>query len=340
MRCRNETGTKAMARVVKTAAFSLAATLLLGACHSSASSPSPPAAPANTASAVPAAAVPAPPPPPGDAPGRVGGGGGAGGGSGSGSRRSAAFLYLDGQPLAAIQFGELPPQLVTAWERIPGLDQPVRRFSLAAYLGALGIDLKTARAVHLHSGRRRVATLTGADLIASPDTYFAFTRGTSGKLHMRWPTSSVTNDRIDKVGAIAVYVEKKPPTRDSKTGFLWLDGEEVDEPPYVTADVQGGTRLYVDGRLARVLRPRDLEGGEGPRPFLAELARLGVDVSAVKSADLIHNDALVKRLSGASLQSASFAIPTGAGGISRFGDDQASAILVAVKSPPTDWATR
>lgn len=278
---------------------------------------------------------------------------GAGGGSGA-KRFQPPVVYLDGTPIAMLAFGELPPTMTTTWLKLPSLEEPVRRFALTGYLEALGVDLKKLKAAHLYSGRDRVAILSGEELRReAATTFFSFTQSDRGKVQMRWPSATPTTDRIDKVVTIALYVDKPPPVRGPKERpGLFLDGVPVDDPPYVTADVQGGTRIYVDGRLAAILRPRDLLG-EGPHGLLDAVRARGVTASP-KAADVMSRDVLARRLSSpADVQSARFTMPTGAGGVMRLeaeatsaapsdagAIDDVSAVLLYDKAAPPDWSKR
>jgi len=275
-----------------------------------------------------------------DSGGRAGGNGGNGVGAGGRAKRNAPpFVFVDGQPRAALQKAELPAGLKPAFDGGADAGEAARRYSLLAYLRGVGVDVKKVRAVHLHGGRNRVGVLTGAQLLQPPDTQFSFTREAEGRVVMRWAPGARTTDMIHKVVNVAVYVDKPPPERDPHTGALSIDGAAIDGPAYVTADVQGGTRAYVDGRLAGILRPRDLEG-EGPYPLLPQLARLGADVAGVVAVDLIHDDLLVRRVPRADVAGLTFTMPAGAGGVTSIGAQTVSVVRAwRMKAPPLD-ATR
>jgi hypothetical protein len=263
---------------------------------------------------------------PSDTGGRVGGNGGVGVGAGGRAKRNAPpFVFVDGKPWAALQKTELPPGLKPVVDGGADAGEAARRYSLAGYLRAAGIDVKAVRAVHLHGGRNRVGILTGAQLLEPPDTQFSFTREAEGRVVMRWAPDARTTDMIHKVVNVAVYVHKPPPIRDPHTGALSVDGVAIDGPAYVTADVQGGTRAYVDGRLVGILRPRDLEG-EGPFPLVAQLARLGGVVDAIVAVDLIHEDVIIRRVPSRDVAALAFTVPPGAGGVSAFGADPVSVV--------------
>jgi hypothetical protein len=269
--------------------------------------------------------------------GRIGGNGGNGVGAGGRAKRNAPpFVFVDGRPLAALQKAELPAGLKPVSDGGAEGGEAARRYSLLAYLRGVGVDAKKIREVHLHGGRNRVGVLTGAQLAQPPDTQFSFTREAEGRVVMRWAPDARPTDMIHKVVNVAVYVDKPPPVRDPHTGALSVDGTPIDGPAYVTDDVQGGTRAYVDGRLVGILRPRDLDG-DGPFPLLPQLARMGADTTDAAAVDLINDDVWVRRAAGPEVASLAFSMPAGAGGVTRIGADTVSVIRVwRKKAPPID----
>ncbi len=331
------------------AAGALAAAVLVAGCHE-ASAPAAPATPANvSADAGPARghAVIAPRAGGGGRGKRGGGGGGngAGGGVGGPKRRfRTPFVYADGVPLGAMRFGELPARLETTWLPVDGLDKGVRRFVLIDYFAALGIDVKKIKTVHLYSGRSRVSVVDGDALRrekGAERTLFQFTQSNRGKVQMRWPDHTTTTDRIDKVNDVAVYLDKKPPEITHEGPVL--DGKELDEIPYVTTDVQGGTHVTVDGTLRAFVRPRDLDASKGPVSLLEVISEKGISTAELKAADLIDGDELVRRLTVGQLPSLRVTAPGGGnGGVLQTSPDarNITAILLYLHATPPDWASR
>jgi hypothetical protein len=212
----------------------------------------------------------------------------------------------------------------------------VRRFVLIDYVKALGVDVTKIKAMHLYSGRGRVATLDPKLLIAKPDTaLFSFTQSNAGKVQMRWPAQTPTTDRIDKLTALALYVDKPAPIMVN--GQPTLDGKQIDDPPYITTDTQGGTRVYLDGRIQAFIRPRDVDPGSHKL-----LGALRFDTSKVKSADLIWQEAPIKHLERAELEKLEFVDVGGNGGMLQLvpgGETVAAVLLYAGVSPPA-WGDR
>jgi hypothetical protein len=259
-----------------------------------------------------------------------------GGGGGVGGRIAAPIVTLDGVPLASMRFGELPPGLKTSWTKIDGVDQPVRRFVLIDYVKALGVDVAKIKAMHLYSGRGRVATLDPKLLIAKPETaLFSFTQSNAGKVQMRWPAQTPTTDRIDKLTALALYAEKPAPIMVN--GQPMLDGKPADDPPYITVDTQGGTRVYLDGRLLTFIRPRDVDPGSHK---LLEFLKL--DTAKVKSADLIWQEQPLKHLDRAELEKLEFVDVGGNGGMLQLvpGGETVAAVLLYAGATPPVWGDR
>ena len=153
---------------------------------------------------------------------------------------------------------------------------------------------------------------------------------------MRWPDNApLTIDRIDKVTAVALYENKPAPLM--KNGALELDGKPVEEPPYITVDLQGGSRIYLDGRLQIFLRPKDVETTE-PLPLISFLKEKGVAVDGVKAADLVKDDVLLKRI--ADPGSIRFTEPGGNGGALVVDGQPIGAVLLYQATAPLDWAKR
>jgi hypothetical protein len=200
----------------------------------------------------------------------------------------------------------------------------IRRFNLARYLKALNVDLARISMVHFLGGRTRATILEGAELRRAADQIqFSFTNSTSGKPRLHFPPGVRVNDTIDKVNNVTVYIDKKPPTWTKRYTFE-LDGEELEfnEVPYAMTDIRGGTRVYVDGRLATILKRNNLNPkhqvgtfDDGPRWMLKdELARLGVKLDAVKSADLVNLDETIARIPIKGLEPLSFSVLGKSGG--------------------------
>jgi hypothetical protein len=317
------------------ALVALLVTLAAGCRAEPAKAPAPASATPPPSAAPVSAAAPAP-----------GGGGGNGDGTGQGGQRfRQAGVYVDGTPVAVIKFGELPPALRSAWQTqttSEGQTLKVRRFLLADYLEALGVDLARVKAVHFYGGRTRVGVMPGDELRKRrKELLFSFTQSERGKARMHWPPQVQVSDEIDLINDLAVYVDKAPPTLNEKTWGLELGGQPVEGIPYATTEMRGGTRLYVDGRLARVIRPKALEAPAGDPPrwsLAAQIAGAGVALDKVREVDLIDDDALVGRLDHDAAAHATFDAAAESHGRLTVhpGETKAEAILVYVQATPLD----
>lgn len=306
----------------------------------------PPPAPAPVSAAV--SAAPSKGQNKGDGSGRADGSGrsGAGDGGGGGQQRfRLASVWVDGTQLAAVRYGELPPGLratVVEQTTSEGEKLPVRRFRIADYLEALGVDVARVREVHVYGGRGRIGVLPGDELRKQRhDVMFSFTQGERGKPRLHWPRDIAVTDKIDMLNDLTVYVDKAPPTWNQEAWRLEIGGQPVEGIPYATAESGGGTRLYVDGRLARTLRRRSLgePTGEPPRwPLAAQLAGAGVVLDQVQAVDLVDRDTRVSRLDKAAVATAALEVPDGSQGrvTVQPGGFTAEAILVFVKALPVE----
>jgi len=266
-------------------------------------------------------------------------------------------VYVDGVPVGVMWFGELPERLEPVWlETVadvdfkpgdPGPHEKIikeRRYRIAEYLEALGVDLSKAKEVHIYGGKGWPAVLKAKDFLAFRDTlYFAFGRETSGKPLIYIPEGLEINTSFDHIAAIAVYIDKKPPKlRDD--GDLELDGKLVDDIPYFGEPLRGGVRVYLDDRLATTIKRRKLEGaeklaekGEGDTlrwKLLPYLQAQGVKTDGIVRADIIFDERRTQRLDRADLEKMTFqANPQSSGQIS-FGDGIPVQALALHTTPP------
>ena len=227
-----------------------------------------------------------------------------------------APVVVDGELVAVLRFGELPPGLAPRMVTLADGRQ-ARRYRMADWLTALGVALPTVQAIHWHGGRGRVAVIPGDALRRWPDELiFSFTGGTAGKPRMHWISQNFRpNDQIDLVSAVAVYANRKPPVWNADRGVLLLDGKPV-TLPYADLAHRGGIRVYVGGRIAGTLKRKRLRDAErtpdGQYRLLPSLQRI---LPAFKTATLVGEDgAFLTNLEAAHLAKATFEAPTDASG--------------------------
>lgn len=183
-----------------------------------------------------------------------------------------AGVYVDGKPMGIMRFGELPRDLETVWiESIEDLDfkpgdkgprkriefEP--RFRLTDYLTKLGVDVGKIKELHIYGGGGFTMRVTGDDLRNVKDTFFFDYGGLwKSKPLIRLPPELKVNTSFDKIWAIVVYVDKKPPVLTEKD-IATFDGEEIKGVPYYGEPIRGGVRVYKDDRLVFRIKRRKLE---------------------------------------------------------------------------------
>jgi hypothetical protein len=257
-----------------------------------------------------------------------------------------------------LRYMELPPTLKPVAQ--PALGGTVDRYLLADYLKVEGIDLAKVRAVHFYGGTR-VSPLTGDDVRAhAKELSFEFGGGDRGKPRVHYCADIRPPSRIDMISAMVVYVDKEPPTfhPDPRGGFVaFADGVPIEGIPYAPREQSKGTRVYVDGALAGVVKRRQLPDslvvGRADKDtqfsLSAYLSSIGVDVTKPRAVDLISGDDLVGRLDGHAWSSSkgnfTFTIPAHSQGqivIALEGTDGQKAKISAVQiftkvEPPKRW---
>jgi hypothetical protein len=190
-----------------------------------------------------------------------------------GGRNFAAFketwVYVDGVPRGAMLFAELPAELPIAWKDDlesldfkPGDPPPhekkiqVLRWRLADYLKLVGVDVAKIKAVYLH-GSGYVA-IPGAQFRKFADGItFDLTGNDLSKTRFYWPGSMKTNTSYDRYAAVSVFITKPPLTLDRHNN-PHIDGVEVTGVPYHGTPERGGFRVYVDYKLAMVVKRNEL----------------------------------------------------------------------------------
>ena len=214
-------------------------------------------------------------------------------------------VYVDGQPIAVLTYGELPPNLPAHWQAVDEEGHKAPRFLMAEYLTALGIDVRKVRELHIYGGQDRIGIVQGSELRRlAKKFYFEFTREVTGKPAMRYVGKDLhITDIVDTFSTIAVYVDKPAPRWNHELSSLVDDqGREIDGIPYVKTEMRGGTRVYVDARLAANIKRNLLSSSMAvsqddkgkPRYSLEAFLRAqNVDLSHVRAIELVRADRVV-----------------------------------------------
>ena len=202
------------------------------------------------------------------------------------SRWKDVGVYLDGKPIGFMSFGELPIALKPTWvkdkvsaEKRYGTDDPgwrwaqQRFYQFSDYLKALGVPLAKVKQLHLY-GPKYSETLiaTGKDLTskAAADFQFRFGGNTYGKAIPRILNTFGNGKSPDKIASIMIYIDKKPPELVYNEG-MFLDGVLQTGVPYYGEPIRGGVRVYVDDRLATIIKRQDLDVSKATKGTDGEL---------------------------------------------------------------------
>ena len=237
-----------------------------------------------------------------------------------------AWVYVDGQPVGVLREAEFPP-LPEVWvdqveylDFKPGDPPPheriyqIRRWALADYFEAVGVDIKKIKTVLLHGGRGSVF-IDGKDFRKLRNKFlFDLTGNNNLKLRVFVPDEirPKLNTSFDRYAAISVIVDKPKPTTNEDNDVV-IDGVIAEGIPYYGQPLRGGVRVYLDGRLAVVIKRNALgdEGrvapGKDAWSVRGLLAARGIDAE-LAAVDVVEKNQTVSRLDAA--QSASMVFHT------------------------------
>jgi hypothetical protein len=237
-------------------------------------------------------------------------------------------VYLDGTPIGMLSFGELPVTIEPVWieqkvsaEKKYGDNSPgwtivrQRRYRFVDYFKALGVDLMKVKEVHVY-GPRLSSTIivTGPEIAKRPDFMFRFGGDIEGKALPVIPPKLGNGMRMDKISAVMIYADKKPPELVRNEGMM-LDGELVEGVPYRGEPLRGGIRIYLDDRLAGLIKRNALEGALPGRDESADgvrwklfpfLQAQGIDTGKIVEAVVIRDERKRERIARADLESMTF----------------------------------
>jgi hypothetical protein len=264
-------------------------------------------------------------------------------------------VYLDGKPVGFLTFGELPIALQPTWikdkvsqNKPPGSNIPAWRwaqqrfYKFDDYLKAIGIDPKSIVQIHVY-GPKETDTIiaTGKDLASPLGQQFMFHFGAdvSGKAIPQVPLGFGNGRTPDKIAAVMIYVKKKPPVLVAQEGF-YLDGQPVEGVPYYGEPARGGVRVYLDDKLAMIIKRQDLDDkeavkdakGDGHWSLYDMLHKHGVDTSKVVEAWAIQNDRRTNKFGADELAGLRFTATAQAKGVVVLGDGQVPANVIALHS--------
>ncbi len=229
------------------------------------------------------------------------------------SRWKDSGVYVDGKPLGFLTFGEMPIGLKPTWlqdkvsaEKRPGTDDPgwryarQRHYKFTDYLRAIGVEPSTVKEIHVYGAKLSETIIaTGKDLMSkqADEFWFHFGANTYGKAIPHTLNTFGNGLSPDKITSVQVYIKKKPPKLVRNEG-LYLDGVLQEGVPYYGEPIRGGVRVYLDDKLATVIKRQDLDVSKATKDTKGELhwnlkqtlESQGVDVSKVVETWLVRDE--------------------------------------------------
>ena len=132
----------------------------------------------------------------------------------------------------------------------------------------------------------------------------------------------------DKINSVMIYIDRKPPTitRDG----IELDGVPQDGVPYYGEPVRGGVRIYLDDKLATIVKRQELDAkqakqtpdGELHWSFADFLKSKGVDTSKIVEGWVIRDNRREEKIPWDQLSKMTFSAGAQAQGGILLGDGQ------------------
>ncbi len=237
-------------------------------------------------------------------------------------------VYLDGKCIGFLSWAELPIGLKPTWmkDKISANKRPgskdlgwrwgqQRYYRFTDYLTAMGIDIKTVKELHVYGPKLSNSVVaTTKDLLspAAKDFLFRFGSNVAGKAIPHVPEAFGHGNPPDKLASLMIYVEKEPP--QLKEDGFYLKDVYQQGVPYHGEPLRGGVRVYLDNRLAAIIKRQELDpkkatkaaNGELQWSFAEFLTGQGVDFKNVAELYVIRDEMRAEKLAGSDIQSMTF----------------------------------
>ena len=173
---------------------------------------------------------------------------------------------------------------------------------------------------------------------AADEFMFRFGAEVGGKPIPHTPPHFGNGKQPDKMSSVMIYIDKKPPTitRDG----IELDGVDQTGVPYYGEPLRGGVRIYVDDRLAAVIKRQELDpnkatktpDGELHWSLAAFLSAHSVDTSKLVEGWMIRGERRQEVVPWSELSKMTFSAGSKAHGGVFVGDKELKANSIALHS--------
>jgi hypothetical protein len=269
------------------------------------------------------------------------------------SRWKDIGVYLDGKPIGFLSFGEIPITLKPTWVKdkvsqnkpascpeCPAWKWSEQRFyKFTDYLKAMGVPLAKIKTMHVYGPKlSQSVVVTGRDLQSKLAEQFMFRFGTdvAGKA-LPWVPEGLGNGKTpDKITGVMIYIDRKAPTV-TREG-VELDGIPQTGVPYYGEPLRGGVRVYIDDKLATIIKRQDLDPNQATRSADGELQwsfgeflkSKGVDSSKLVEGWVIRDERRKEKLVWPDLEKVRFQASSQAKGGVLLGDQKIRASAIAL----------
>lgn len=266
-------------------------------------------------------------------------------------------VYVDGKPIGFLTFGELPITLKPVWvkdkvsqDKPPGCPEcpawkwsKQRFYRFTDYLKAIGIPPAKVKVIHVYGPRLSQSVVaTGKDLTSKQADQFMFRFGMDvGGKALPWVPEGFGNGKTpDKIAGVMIYIDRKAPTV-TREG-IELDGKEVNGVPYWGDPIRGGIRVYLDDKLAAIIKRQELDPKQAKQlptgdlvwSFGDFLKSKGVDTSKIVEGWVIRDELRQEKIPFAELEKMTFAASSQAKGGILLGDKKIRASSIALHTRP------
>jgi len=265
-------------------------------------------------------------------------------------------VYVDGQPVGFLSWGELPIGLKPTWvkdkvsdRKRPGTNDPgwkwarQRMYKFKDYIKAVGVDVRSIKELHVYGPKMSMTLIVTQKDLQTPlsdEFMFRFGMNTGGKAIAHSPGGFGNGKVADKISAVMIYIKKTPPSLVRNEGLTlskvgdpkliewkgdesFFEGKKIEWErgvPYYGEPIRGGIRIYLDDKLATIIKRQELDpklattSPDGELHWkLADVLKT-VDTTKVVDVWVIRDERRAEKLPAADLATMTFAASSQAKG--------------------------